>query len=233
MVFIHDGPESLRIGIVAASGIDVTRSSTEIDNRIDQVLSARSNELSDVEDAFRRDVRDIFRNGSYKPTGRGKPASEYLIRAATESRFPRINAAVDICNYLSLKALYPISVWDADRAGTDIFRFRLGQEGESYVFNEGGQEIDVTDLIVGCACKDQDEIGTPIVNAVKDSQATKTSEGTSRIVAAIYAPLGESPVQKLSDSCAEFAHLLADPVVGGRAVHGILEPGQRASFRED
>ena len=31
----------------------------------------------------RQDVRDLLRHGGYKPTGRGKPASEYLVRAAT------------------------------------------------------------------------------------------------------------------------------------------------------
>ena len=232
MDFIHDGPESLRIGIVAASGIDVTRPSAEIDARIERVLAERATPLDAEEDAFRKDVRDVFRNGSYKPTGRGKPASEYLLRAALEGRFPRINAAVDICNYLSLKTLCPISIWDADRAGADIFRFRLGREGESYVFNEGGQEIDVTDLIVGCACADRNDAGAPIVNAVKDCQGTKTTDKTSRVVAAVYAPAGDSPVQKLSESCAEFAHLLADPSIGGRTVHGVLLPGQSASFRE-
>ncbi|NNF03890.1 MAG: hypothetical protein HKN17_05430 [Rhodothermales bacterium] len=232
MVFIHDGPEALRVGIVAASGLDVTRASTEIEARIETVLSERAHDLGDDEDAFRRDVRDVFRNGRYKPTGRGKPASEYLLRAAKEGRFPRVNAAVDVCNYLSLKTLCPISVWDADRAGTYVFRFRLGLEGERYVFNEGGQEIELTDLIVGCACANTDDQGLPVVNAIKDSQSTKTTGDTRRVVAAIYAPAAESPVQKLSESCAEFAHLLSDPAIGGRAVHGILLPGQRASFGE-
>lgn len=231
MHFIHDGPESLRIGIVAAAGVDVTRSSTEIDTRIADLLADRAGQLTEEEDAFRRQVRDVFRNGSYKPTGRGKPASEYLLRAASDDRFPRINAAVDICNYLSLKTLCPISVWDADRADGETIRFRLGRKRESYVFNDADQEIDVTDLIVGCACKDEHDPGRPVVNAVKDSHETKTAADTTRIVAAIYAPATESPVQKLSDSCAEFAHLLSDPSIGGRAVHGVLEPGQRASFR--
>lgn len=232
MVFIHDGPQSLRIGIIAATGVDPTRSSAEIDARIEHVLAERADPLDEEEDAFRRSVRDVFRNGSWKPTGRSKPASEYLLRAASEGRFPRINAAVDVCNYLSLKTLCPISVWDADRAGSDVVRFRLGREGEDYVFNAGGQEIDVTDLIVGCAADSEDDPGTPIVNAVKDSQRTKTSDGTTRVVAAIYAPAAESPVQKLSESCAEFAHLLSDPSIGGRAVHGILLPGQHASFSD-
>jgi len=71
-----------------------------------------------------------------------------MLKAVSRDRFPRINAAVDICNYLSLKTLCPISVWDADRADGETIRFRLGRAGEWYVFNEGGQEIDLTDLVV-------------------------------------------------------------------------------------
>ena len=48
MVFIHDGPEALRVGIVAASGIDVTRASTEIDERIENVLSERAHDLDEA-----------------------------------------------------------------------------------------------------------------------------------------------------------------------------------------
>jgi DNA/RNA-binding domain of Phe-tRNA-synthetase-like protein len=231
MVFLHDAPDMLRLGIVAASGVDVTRPSAEIDQRLEAVVRERAQGLSSETDAFRKDVRDVFRNGSYKPTGRGKPASEYLVRAAAGDGFPRINAVVDACNYLSLKTLYPISIWDPDRVGSRIFRFRLGAAGETYVFNPGGQEVALEDLIVGCVCADEGDPGEPIVNAVKDSQRTKTSDNTSRVVAAIYAPRRESPVQKLADTCAEFAHLLSDPSVGGAAIHGCLDPGQRADFR--
>src|SRR4051794_32845516 len=35
------------------------------------------------DDAVRETVRALLRQGGFKPTGRSKPASEYLIRAAT------------------------------------------------------------------------------------------------------------------------------------------------------
>ena len=34
------------------------------------------------DDDSRKLSRDLLRHGGYKPTGRGKPASEYLVRAA-------------------------------------------------------------------------------------------------------------------------------------------------------
>jgi hypothetical protein len=42
-------------------------------------------------------VRDMLRPGGCKPTGRGKPASEYLVRAASEGQLAPINLAVDAC----------------------------------------------------------------------------------------------------------------------------------------
>ena len=47
-------------------------------------------------------VRGLLRHGGFKPSGRSKPASEYLIGAVLEGRFPRINAGVDACNVVSL-----------------------------------------------------------------------------------------------------------------------------------
>src|SRR5262249_32762861 len=68
------------------------------------------------DDAVRAAVRDLLRHGGYKPTGRGKPSSEYLVRAASEGALGSINAAVDTCNAVSLHSGLPISVVDCDRA---------------------------------------------------------------------------------------------------------------------
>src|SRR5882672_4860154 len=54
------------------------------------------------DEAVRGAVRDLLRHGGYKPTGRGKPSSEYLVRAAAEGALRPINAAVDACNAVSL-----------------------------------------------------------------------------------------------------------------------------------
>ncbi|MEX1056013.1 MAG: hypothetical protein WED81_08270, partial [Rhodothermales bacterium] len=162
------------------------------------------------------------RNGNYKPTGRGKPASEYLLRAAAEGSFPRINAPVDICNLLSLKYVLPISLWDVDLSGSEQFVFRLGRAGERYVFNEGGQEIDVQDLLVGCRVRGDDHpAGEPIVNPVKDSLATKTRPDTSHVAACIYAPGPPIMVEQLEAICVDFGKMLAgcgDNVISSHAV---------------
>lgn len=167
----------------------------------------------------------MLRNGNYKPTGRGKPANEYLIRAVQGEKFPRINAPVDINNLISIKYLLPISLWDLELAGTDDFLFRLGQPGETYVFNSGSQEIGLQDLPVGCACFQNYPTGLPIVNPVKDSLKTKTLPETRHVAAAIYAPsqmINNSELFKISS---EFATLLG--ACGNTAHHtsGIVSPG--------
>lgn len=151
-------------------------------------------------------VRDLLRNGKYKPAGRAKPSSEYLFAAALAGEFPSVNFFVDAVNLASLKYMYPMSIFDADRAGPKLV-CRLGAPGERYVFNSGGQEIDVEDLICVCArtlkiattegaagaAEEGDMVsarGVPIVNPVRDSMATKLFEGARNAVVAIYAPDG-------------------------------------------
>src|SRR3954469_9551184 len=82
------------------------------------LLAAGAKAPMESSDAVRAAVRDLLRHGGYKPTGRGKPASEYLIRAAAEGGLGSINAAVDACNAVSLHSGLPISVIDLDRAQT-------------------------------------------------------------------------------------------------------------------
>src|SRR5687768_10771086 len=89
---------------------------------------------------LRTAVRDMLRHGGYKPTGRGKPASEYLVRTAEEGGIRSINLSVDVCNVVSLHSGFPISVVDMDLAQSP-FRIAVAPKGSSYVFNPTGQEI--------------------------------------------------------------------------------------------
>src|SRR4051812_17159559 len=53
------------------------------------------------DDGVRDAVRVMLRHGGFKPAGRSKPASEYLIRAVTDGALASINVAVDVCNIVS------------------------------------------------------------------------------------------------------------------------------------
>src|SRR3954464_12697664 len=119
------------------------------------------------DDGVRSAIRDLLRHGGYKPTGRGKPASEYLIRAVSEGALSSINAAVDCCNAVSLHSGLPISVLDLELARAP-FRVGLAPADTQYIFNASGQTIDVEGLL--CLF----DADGACANAVKDSQRTKT-----------------------------------------------------------
>src|SRR5947209_2406692 len=55
-----------------------------------------------ADDQLREAVRTTLRHGGFRPAGRSKPASEYLLKAAADGRLEPINAAVDVCNAVSL-----------------------------------------------------------------------------------------------------------------------------------
>lgn len=131
------------------------------------------------DDALRGAVRDLLRKGGFKPTGRSKPASEYLARAAVEPGLSSINAIVDLGNALSLHSGLPISVIDLDRA-TAPFSVRVADAGASYVFNASGQAIELAGLL--CLF----DANGPCANAVKDAQRTKTDASTRRTLSVIW-----------------------------------------------
>jgi DNA/RNA-binding domain of Phe-tRNA-synthetase-like protein len=131
------------------------------------------------DDGTREAVRDLLRHGGFKPAGRSKPASEYLIKALAEGKLSSINVAVDACNVVSLHSGLPISVVDLDRARPP-FRVGLAPPGSGYVFNASGQTIDLGGLL--CLL---DEEG-PCANAVKDAQRTKTGPETRRTMSLVW-----------------------------------------------
>lgn len=130
-------------------------------------------------------VRDMLRHGRYRPTGRGKPASEYLRNAAAEGRFPVVNALVDIINLVSLETMLPVSIVDLDRSGSEEFVLRFGREGESYVFNQSGQVLELRDLLLTARMPGD----RPCASPVKDCQETKTDAATRRALVVVYGPL--------------------------------------------
>jgi DNA/RNA-binding domain of Phe-tRNA-synthetase-like protein len=132
-----------------------------------------------ADDALREAVRAMLRHGGFRPAGRSKPASEYLLKAAAEGRLESINPAVDICNAVSLHSGLPISVVDLNRCRPPL-RVGIAAAGSSYVFNSAAQTIDLGGLL---CLHDADG---PCANAVKDAQRTKTSPATVRTLTLIW-----------------------------------------------
>lgn len=130
-------------------------------------------------DDIRKSVRDLLRHGGFKPTGRNKPASEYLIKAVEKEILSSINAAVDCCNVVSLHSGLPISVVDLDKL-TEPLSVAVAPADSEYIFNATGQVLKLDGLL----CLFDSE--GPCANAVKDCQRTKTDETTTRTLSVIW-----------------------------------------------
>lgn len=130
-------------------------------------------------DQVRGAIRELLRAGGFKPAGRNKPASEYLAAAAAEGRFPRINAAVDACNAVSLHSGLPISLLDVDRLVAPL-RIGVAPAGTTYAFNPSGQVIDASGLLG--LFDAEGASGTP----VKDAQRTKTHDDTRTTLSIVW-----------------------------------------------
>src|SRR5438552_10110355 len=89
---------------------------------LEAAVPLRTDEI--VRDAVRR----MLRHSGFRPAGRSKPASEYLLKAIAEAQLTSINLAVAICNIVSLHSGLPISVVDMDR-GQEPFRVAVAPAG--------------------------------------------------------------------------------------------------------
>lgn len=191
----------IEVGLVLVEDVRVRPADPELAEAIDLALAS----LPESDEARRAEVRQILRHGKYKPTGRGKPASEYLARAAREGQFPRINGLVDALNLVSLSSALPISLIDLDGAQSTTFRLRRGRPGESYVFNQAGQSIDLTDLLLVAALPED----RPLANPVKDSMQSKIKDHTKRALAVIYAPAQDPELPRAQARLSELYHRLS------------------------
>ena len=189
--------DAVRVAVFEVEGLSVWKPTAEFDAWIAQqcawAADRSSNEptngqpgssLQSAHEVLREGVRSMLRLGGYKPSGRNKPAQEYLARCLEEGKFPRINPAVDCLNALSVRVGIPISMLDRD-AFSHRLVIRLGNPSESYVFNTSGQSLELENLVVVCGGENEEK---PLGSPVKDSMAGKIHETVSRIVCILYAP---------------------------------------------
>ena len=133
----------------------------------------------DRPEAVKPAVRNLLRQGGFKPSGRSKPASEYLLKALERDALAPINPAVDCCNVASLWSGLPISVIDPHR-GAGPWKIALAPAGAEYIFNPTGQVIAIGGLLALF-----DALG-PCGGPVKDSQRTKTHSDTIETISVVW-----------------------------------------------
>ena len=126
-------------GIITASGIKIAESDDNLKSEIKQLVKEKQKE-ENIDRELLTSVRKMLKNGGYKPSGRNKPASEYLLRTVSEDNFPFINNVVDINNYFSILWELPISTLDLNQTGDNIV-IKVGLQGEKYIFNKFRRSI--------------------------------------------------------------------------------------------
>lgn len=152
----------------------------------DPSLRAR---LTDAEASVRRRppetgalVRAMYRRTGLDPTRR-RPSSEALLRRVLRGEpLPRINSAVDTCNWCSLEFQLPYGLYDLARVDGDVI-LRLGQEGEAYA------GIRKDDVHVAGRMTLADAQG-PFGNPTSDSARTQVTTGTTRVLVVVFSPAG-------------------------------------------
>ena len=148
-------------------------------------------------------VRALLRVGGFKPAGRSKPASEYLLKAHDGGFLSSINAAVDVCNIVSYHSGLPISVVDLEKC-EGALRIQHSPPETKVRFNLSGQELRMDGLV-----SLWDEVG-PSACAVKDSQRTKTSASTTQVLAIIW---GTTEHDGLTEETTQWFSTLMKPFV--------------------
>ncbi len=197
----------LLVGVVVADGVRVEPSSAALTEEIAAAVAARA-EAEWPPEELRRAIRRLLRHGGFKPSGRSKPASEYLAAAARRGEFPLVYNVVDINNLISLSTGWPASVLDTDRLlpdGAGALELRLGVAGERYVFNSVGHTIDLRGLL--CVAR---QGGPCLANPVKDSLEAKVDEASSRLLAVIYTSRKVAGPDEVEAACRRYGDLLRD-----------------------
>lgn len=180
--------KDLAIGIVIAHNVQINQACPSLEAKLRFLLEDRQQkDLNETEELFRKESLELLKNGQYNSTNFYKPKTEELLSAAKLGDFDRVNTVTDTCNFISLKYMVPISVWDLDQAETSQYIFRLGKENESYLFNGSDQSVHLKNVVAGFKVARYSE--TPIICPIKDSKRTKVTTSTRNIAAAVYFPL--------------------------------------------
>ena len=193
----------LTVGLVEAQGVTIGAASEQLRAACTDVVQKVREQGMAGGEPRREAVRQMIRAGGFKPSGRNKPAQEYLLRTATETNeLPSILNVVDWINAVSLGSGLPISLLSAMNIGPRVL-IRYGKPGETFVFNRSGQELGLEGLICICAATDAASIslGTPI----KDSMLGKVTEPDTDTFSFVYAPSSVVTNDEMMRWCDELA----------------------------
>jgi DNA/RNA-binding domain of Phe-tRNA-synthetase-like protein len=211
-------PTNLRIGLIEALDICVKPSSEKYQHQIIRETAPFLSPDYIFPDHIQKGIRSLLKTTGFHPSGRSRPASEFLLKDLQNRRqFNFINNIVDINNHLSLLSHLPISAMDLDKSGSELC-IRVGLDDENYVFNREGQILSLKKLmVVARHGSDRSAIGSP----VKDSQATKLFTESKNAVIIIYTSANITPENELNKLIQQFSRLLQEEC-GAKKVSGCI-----------
>jgi len=130
-------------------------------------------------------TRALYRQAGLDPTRR-RPSSEALLRRVLKGdALPRINTAVDVCNWCSLELQLPFGLYDLDRVAPPV-ELRLGRPGEQYV----GIRKDTVHVAGRMTLAD--ELGA-FGNPSADSARTMVTTAATRLLVVVFAARQTAP----------------------------------------
>src|SRR5215831_1095036 len=188
------------VGILEIEGVRVQDSAEQLKTMLNELAEEFAKKYKDqpLGDIFTvKKIRSIFHRAGVDPT-RYRPSSESLLRRAVKGKgLYFINSVVDLVNYFSLKMLWPMGLYDADKL-TPPVTWRVGQEGESYE-GIGRDRLNLAHfpLLV-------DQAG-PFGSPISDSMRTRVTESCNRILWITFAPPGTNiPQTEFSQAMIRF-----------------------------
>lgn len=129
--------------------------------------------------------RRLYRDLGLDPT-RTRPSSEALLRRVLRGDpFPRILPAVDIGNLCSLDFMLPVGIYDLEMIEGEV-TVRLGGPGEGYA-GIRKERVNLGGRLAVC------DAAGPFGNPTSDSDRTKVSPRTRRLLFLIFAPTSVEP----------------------------------------
>jgi len=181
---------------------------TKIEPSSDKIIEYTNSELENISKFFqnREDIyndeiingiRTLYKDWGIDPS-RYRPSPERILRNLTSGKnFSFINNIVDISNIISVKYRIAVSIYDFEKLeGNLVIKKSVSED----------KYLAITSRYVGTKDKvliydDKGPVGSPTV----DSDRTKITENTKKIIFVIYAPenVSEKYIKKMIDDYSE------------------------------
>jgi DNA/RNA-binding domain of Phe-tRNA-synthetase-like protein len=173
----------LRVGVATASPVEAGRRSSALGEEMEELasrLTGRYSGLAPAEIEALGPARELYRSFGIDPT-KTRPSSEALLRRVLKGKpLPVILNAVDLCNFLSLKFMLPLGLYDSGKIDGPAL-IRKGKPGESFTgIRKGEVHLEGRPVLV-------DRRG-PFGNPTSDSLRTSVDGSTTALWLVIFAP---------------------------------------------